>query len=129
MSRYLRPRVPGATVFFTVALADRTSDALTRHVDALRTAVRATRTERPFHIDAWVVLPDHLHAVWTLPEGDADYATRWGVIKARFSRAMPHSPRRASHTARATPRGANMGFGNGGSGNIISAMTATTRRM
>jgi hypothetical protein len=52
MSRTIRPRVPGATVVFTVALADRTSDALTKHVNAQCEAVRATRTERPFHIDA-----------------------------------------------------------------------------
>jgi putative transposase len=54
----------------------------------MREAVRATRAERPFGIDAWVVLPDHLHCVWTLPEGDADFSTRWGAIKARFSRKV-----------------------------------------
>lgn len=66
----------------------RASDALVRHVDALRDAVRATRAERPFRIDAWVVLPDHIHAVWTPPEGDADYSTRGAAIKARFTRSM-----------------------------------------
>ncbi|MFN3208368.1 MAG: REP-associated tyrosine transposase [Roseovarius sp.] len=85
MSNYLRPRVFGATVFFTVNLADRGSRLLVDEIERLRAAVRRTRAERPFHIDAWVVLPDHLHAVWTLPEGDADYSTRWGAIKARFS--------------------------------------------
>jgi len=54
----------------------------------LREAVRRTKAERPFRVDAFVVLPDHLHAVWTLPEGDADFSTRWGAIKARFSRAV-----------------------------------------
>lgn len=88
MSCYLRPRIPGATVFFTVALADRGSDLLVREVALLRAAVRLTRAERPFAIVAWVVLPDHLHAVWTLPEGDADYSTRWGAIKARFTRSV-----------------------------------------
>ena len=67
---------------------------MVREVDALRDAVRATRAERPFGIDAWVVLPDHMHAVWTLPEGDAAYSVRWGAIKARFSMAM----RRAGFT-------------------------------
>ena len=70
MSDYLRPKVPGATVFFTVTLAARGGSALVDHVDALREAVRRTKAERPFRVDAFVVLPDHLHAVWTLPEGD-----------------------------------------------------------
>jgi putative transposase len=100
MSRYIRPRIPGASVFFTVALADRMSDTLVREVQALREAVRLTRSERPFAIDAWVVLPDHLHCVWTLPEGDTDFSTRWSVIKARFSRAMPPGPQRPSHARR-----------------------------
>lgn len=100
MSRYIRPRIPGATVFFTVCLADRTSSLLVSHVDLLRHSVWLTRRERPFTIDAWVVLPDHLHCVWTLPEYDADYGTRWSIIKARFSRAMPFTPRRTSHCRR-----------------------------
>ncbi len=100
MSSYLRPVRPGATIFFTAALADRRSDLLVRGVETLREAVRLTRSERPFRIDAWVVLPDHMHCVWTLPLGDADFSTRWSIIKARFSRAMPPSPRRASHVAR-----------------------------
>lgn len=91
MSRYARPRIPGASVFFTVALADRTSDTLVREVEALRNAVRQTRQEKPFRVDAWVVLPDHLHCVWTLPEGDADYSTRWGAIKARFTNPVRRS--------------------------------------
>jgi putative transposase len=56
--------------------------------------------ERPFKIDAWVVLPDHLHAVWTLQEGDADYSVRWRLIEARFSREFPKGPLRASHEDR-----------------------------
>ncbi|QFT98913.1 hypothetical protein FIU85_16485 [Roseovarius sp. THAF8] len=85
MSNYLRPRVSGATVFFTVNLAERGSHLLVDDIERLRAAVRQTRAERPFKIDAWVVLPDHLHAIWTLPKGDADFSTRWGAIKARFS--------------------------------------------
>ncbi len=100
MSRYIRPERPGSSVFFTVNLADRGSDLLVREVEALRAAVRTTLAERPVRIDAWVVLPDHMHCVWTMPEGDADYSTRWSVIKARFSRAMPQTPRRRSHAAR-----------------------------
>jgi putative transposase len=100
MSRYLRPRISGASVFFTVALADRSSRVLADHVGTLREAVRQTIAERPFRIDALVILPDHLHAVWTLPEGDADYSTRWRLIKTRFSRELPVGPLRASHEAR-----------------------------
>lgn len=88
MSHYLRPRIAGATVFFTVILQDRTSELLTSEIDRLRAAVAATRAERPFGIDAWVVLPDHLHAVWTLPEGDTDYSVRWGAIKSRFTMSL-----------------------------------------
>jgi putative transposase len=100
MSDYLRPRLNGATVFFTVALADHGSRLLVERIGALREAVRQTRAERPFAIDAWVVLPDHLHAVWTLPEGDSDFSTRWGAIKARFSSTVPSGRLRESHRAR-----------------------------
>jgi len=85
MSRYLRPKQPGATVFFTVTLAERGSDLLVRHIEVLRDAARRTRADKPFGIDAWVVLPDHMHCVWTLPEGDADYSVRMASIKARFT--------------------------------------------
>jgi len=84
MSNYIRPKVPGASIFFTVNLAERGSDLLSEEIDLLRRAVRVTRSERPFLIDAWAVLPDHLHTVWTLPDGDRDFSGRWGAIKARF---------------------------------------------
>ena len=100
MSRYLRPRLPGVPVFFTVALARRGGRLLVDHIGLLREAVRLTRAERPFHIDAWVVLPDHLHCIWRLPEGNCDYSTRWRLIKARFSRGLPIGPLRNSHIAR-----------------------------
>ena len=95
MPSYLRPRVPGAAVFFTVALAERGSRLLVERVELLREAVRATRAERPFAVAAWVVLPDHLHAVWVMPEEDCDYATRWRLIKGRFSAALPSAERRS----------------------------------
>jgi putative transposase len=88
MSRYIRPKVPGVSVFFTVNLADRGARTLAEQIDTLREAVRLTRVERPFRIDAWVVLPDHMHCVWTLPVGDADYSVRMAAIKARFTRAL-----------------------------------------
>ena len=84
MSIYVRPRVSGASVFFTVTLAERGSDLLVREIRLLRRAVRETLAERPVTVEAWGVMPDHMHAVWTLPEGDAEYGVRWGAIKARF---------------------------------------------
>jgi REP element-mobilizing transposase RayT len=70
---------------------------LVAEIEALRGAVRAVRTRYPFHIDAWVVLPDHMHCLWTLPPGDADYPVRWQAIKAFFSRSIAHAEgRRAS---------------------------------
>lgn len=89
MPNYRRSQVPGATYFFTVNLLDRRADLLVRHIDALRTAVRAARQARPFHIDAWVVLPDHMHCLWTLPEGDAQFPERWRAIKKAFSKSLP----------------------------------------
>ncbi len=71
--------------FFTVTLRDSCSDALVRHIGLLRNAFRTVRAERPFTIDAIVILPDHLHAVWTLPNGDADYSERWRSIKSNPS--------------------------------------------
>ncbi|NDU99536.1 REP-associated tyrosine transposase [Pseudoroseicyclus tamaricis] len=100
MSVYLRPRRPGAVVFFTVALAARGTWLLVEEVARLRAAVRATKAERPFGIIAWVVLPDHLHCVWQMPEGDADYSVRWRLIKSRFSMGIDPGRRRASHIAR-----------------------------
>ena len=88
MVRYRRNFVPGATYFFTVTLADRRSSFLIDHVPALRAAFRTCRRERPFRIDAIVVLPDHLHAIFTLPQGDADFSARWRRIKGHFSSHM-----------------------------------------
>ena len=97
MPDYRRNRVAGGCYFFTVALHDRRSDLLVTEIDALRDAVRETRRSRPFRIDAWVVLPDHLHCLWTLPQGDADFPNRWRMIKALFSRSVAHpNHRRAS---------------------------------
>lgn len=94
MSNYLRMRVPGATYFFTVALADRTSSLLTDHIALLRQAYRDTAAEHPLFCDAMVILPDHLHAVWTFPEGDADFSERWRK-KARFTHALGRSAPRS----------------------------------
>lgn len=102
MTNYRRMRTQGASYFFTVVLADRTAGTLIERIDCLRDAFRQTRRERPFAIDAVVVLPDHLHAIWTLPPGDADFSTRWRLIKSRFSRATGgFAPRSASKRAKA----------------------------
>ncbi len=102
MPDYRRNRVPGGTYFFTVNLLERRRRLLVEHVDALRAAVRSVRDQQLFHIDAWVVLPDHLHCLWTLPPGDADYSRRWKAIKTAFAKAVPREEllsdvRRANH--------------------------------
>jgi len=86
MSHYRRANTPGATYFFTVVAYRRQPifcDAPIRA--ALRDAIHEVRAQRPFVVDAWVLLPDHLHCLWTLPPGDADFATRWSLIKRRVS--------------------------------------------
>ncbi len=88
MSNYRRNFVEGGSFFFTVNLADRRSGLLVDRIDLVRHAFRYTKSRRPFTINAIVVLPDHLHAIWTLPPGDADYATRWRLIKTGFSRGV-----------------------------------------
>ncbi|HIE1892781.1 TPA: REP-associated tyrosine transposase [Pseudomonas aeruginosa] len=89
MPSYRRTWVPGGTYFFTVTLHDRRSNLLTREIDLLRRVVAQTRRRHPFRIDAWVVLPEHMHCLWTLPPDDADFATRWKVIKSGFARRIP----------------------------------------
>ncbi len=88
MPTYRRNTVAGGTYFFTVNLADRRSRLLTDNIALLRTAFRYTRRRHLFTIDAIVVLPDHLHTIWTMPERDADFAMRWALIKASFSRML-----------------------------------------
>lgn len=82
MSHYRRADTPGATYFFTVVTYRRRSFPCDEDVQAaLRQAINKVRRQHPFQIDAWVLLPDHLHAIWTLPPGDADFALRWQQIK------------------------------------------------
>ncbi len=88
MVQYRRNRVSGGTYFFTATLRDRHAMTLVEYIDVLRTAMARTLRERPFAIDAMVVLPEHLHAVWTLPPGDVDYAGRWRLMKSCFTRAL-----------------------------------------
>jgi len=88
MPDYRRNRMPGATYFFTVNLLDRQVDLLVKHIDLLREAIRGARRRSPFIIDAWVVLPDHMHCLWTLPEDDSDFSGRWREIKKAFSKSL-----------------------------------------
>jgi putative transposase len=105
MPNYHRNRVPGGTYFFTVALADRRSSLLVERVELLRGSVQRVRELRPFHIDAWVVLPEHMHAMWTLPEGDDDYRSRWQAIKLLFSRQISKGERLSASRAKRGERG------------------------
>ena len=83
MARYRRAVVPGGSYFFTV-VTERRQPVLTEPSmrSALREAITLVRKDYLFAINGWVLLPDHLHTIWTLPEGDADYSTRWRLIKA-----------------------------------------------
>jgi putative transposase len=89
LSRYRRPIIEGGMFFFTVVLADRSSELLVKHIEQLRQIYRAVQTRLPFETNAICILPDHLHAIWTLPPGDTDFALRWGQIKSGFSRELP----------------------------------------
>ena len=93
MTNYRRNFVLGGSYFFTLNLAERRLQLLTQHIGLLRSAFREVRGRHPFTIDAIVVLPDHLHAIWTLPEGDAGFALRWRLIKSAFSRGLPRNER------------------------------------
>ncbi|RJO73062.1 MAG: transposase [Myxococcales bacterium] len=86
MKTLRRLYVEGGTYAFTV-IADRRREILTDPVcrTALREAVARVRERRPFEIVAWVLLPDHLHCIWTLPDGDYDFSTRWSLIKRSVS--------------------------------------------
>jgi putative transposase len=105
MTGYRRLYVAGGCYFFTVNLEDRDSDLLVRHVAVLRGAVARTRALHPFRIDACVVLPNHLHCVWTLPEGDCDFSTRWASIKRLFSWGLPGSEDRCASRVAKRERG------------------------
>ena len=96
MTNYRRSNIAGASYFFTVNLADRSSALLIEHIGLLRTAFEYTRTRHPFKTDAIVILPDHLHAIWTLPADDRDFALRWRLIKTVFSRGLAHDEQRSA---------------------------------
>jgi putative transposase len=105
MSWYRRLKIEGGVFFFTVALADRTGDLLVRHVDRLRRMYQAVHARHPFETIAICILPDHIHAVWSLPAGDKDYAQRWSLIKSGFSRGLPYDASRTRSKIRKREKG------------------------
>ena len=106
MTNYRRAKVEGASYFFTVNLVERHENLLlVDNVDLLRDVFRQVKARHPFVIEAIVILPDHLHCIWTLPEGDADYKTRWMLIKTGFSRQIPGVERRSASRIKRGERG------------------------
>jgi putative transposase len=103
--RYRRAFVPGASYFFTLVTEKRRPVfASSEAVDVLRDACRTVRAARPFEIEAIVVLPDHLHCIWTLPPDDADFATRWRLIKTWFTKHCDPALRLTPDNARVAKR-------------------------
>jgi putative transposase len=88
-----------------VNLLDRRSDLLVTHIDELKDATRRVRRHKPFYIDAWVVLPDHMHCLWTLPKDDSDFPGRWQAIKTTLSKSLPAGEPRSSVMTRRGERG------------------------
>jgi len=86
--QYRRVKTPGACYFFTVNLAKRKGSLLIDEIEKLRQAFHKVKLKHPFKVDAVVILPDHLHMVMSLPEGDANYSQRWNLIKGCFSRSI-----------------------------------------
>ena len=89
MPQYRRIRTKGATYFFTVVTHERQPIlCLPESLQAMQGVFTDVAGRLPFRTDAWVVLPDHMHAVWTLPEGDSDYSTRWAMIKKDLTKHL-----------------------------------------
>lgn len=105
MSYYRRYRIKGGCYFFTVNLLERNKSLLVENIDLMRESVRLCKQKRPFHIDAWVVLPEHMHAIWTLPDGDDNFSGRWRRIKIHFSKGLPKIERRSAVRVKRGERG------------------------
>ena len=106
MTEYRRTYMPGVSWFFTVNLAQRKgSHLLVNHIDELRQAFRHIKKKYPYRLDAVVVLPDHLHCIWTLPPGDSDFPMRWNLLKGRFSRAIKRGERISKSRQKRRERG------------------------
>ena len=105
MPNYRRVRMPGGTYAFTVNLLERRRTLLVDHIDTLRESFRIAHAARPFALLAWVILPDHLHCVWRLPDGDDDNGTRWRHIKSHFSHTLPAGERLSERRQEKAERG------------------------
>ncbi len=106
MTEYRRAKIQGASYFFTVNCAERRGNRiLENNIDALRHAFRGVKQKHPFKIDAIVVLPEHLHCIWTMPAGDADYSMRWNLIKSGFSRLITADEKRSDSRIKRGERG------------------------
>jgi putative transposase len=123
MSQYRRVRIEGGWFFFTLSLADRSTDLLVRHIERLRAAYAAALKRDPFETIAICVLPDHLHAIWALPPDDADFPRRWSLIKHDFSRGLAGNPT----AARASSPNAKREYGSAAIGSTRSATMPTSR--
>ncbi len=86
-------------------LEDRRQSLLIDYIDELRASITKTRKKMPFHIDAWVILPDHMHCIWTLPENDDNYSSRWQAIKKAFSKTIPVQENRSTARIKRNERG------------------------
>jgi len=106
MTEYRRAYIPGATWFFTVNLAERRDNRLLiDKIDLLRLAFAYAKERRPFRLDAVVILPDHLHCIWTLPPDDTDFSTRWNLLKGHFSRSIEKGERISQSREKRRERG------------------------
>ena len=106
MTDYRRFYIPGSTWFFTVNLAERRNNRLlVDRIDLLREAFRYVKQRKPFRMDAVVIMPDHLHCIWTLPPDDDDNSMRWGLLKAHFSRKLPIGERISQSREKRRERG------------------------
>jgi len=97
------------------------SDLLVRHIDRLRRVYTSVRERYPFETIAICVLPDHLHAIWSLPQGDTNFPLRWNLIKSGFSRGLPADAQRSSSKIAS----ARKGFGSAAIGNTPFATMPT----
>ena len=104
MTDYRANRVPGDTYFFTVRLCD-PAISLTDRIAAFSAAIRAARVRMPFHLDAWIALPDHAHTIWTLPPGEHDGSARWRAVKIAFSKSLGSGSTKPHGTANGSAHG------------------------
>jgi putative transposase len=105
MSQYRRAKIENGIFFFTLCLEDRRSDLLVRRIDRLRRIYGSVQRRLPFETIAICVLPEHLHAIWSLPEGDVDFSTRWSLIKSGFTRGLRACALRSASNLRRRERG------------------------